>query len=430
MATKYLNDYEFEYARDKTKIFRSYCDTTFIRLQSMFVYKGLPDSIPVQWLENYLLKNGSCVIAEEKGILYALAGNAGGDLDVYYQPTQYTVANPALSLSKTYTIGKDCVYCKNDYIGCGLTPLVSRYCGLMTENFITTRLADINMRMMNLLSASDDKTQASAKQYIKDIEEGKLGVIGEAPFFDGIKLQSNSAGSGDYIVQFIELQQYIKGSLFNELGLDANYNMKREALSADEIALNDDALMPLIDEMLKERREMCSKIEEMFGVHIEVDYGSSWHANSVEKTEAAQEELGADSDVAANMTDETSLDSDTDANDSADNDLRTAVDEEAGESKAEVVDKDASQLEEPSSDEVASVVEGSEDEPEDADDTSESSSSESDTDDVSDDKTEDTESDKKDASDTSDEDGKSDDDTGDGESDDDDEKKKKKGKGC
>ena len=329
MARSNLMPFDFAYCSDKTKVFENYCKYTFTRTQSMFTYEGLPDTIPVQWLESYLQRNGSCCIAEHEGKLYALLGNAGGELDEYYQPTIYTVANPALNLSKTFKIGEDCVYCKNDYDAIGLVPLVSRYCGLMTENLLTVRISDINMRMMNLLSAPDDNTLQSTKQYLKDLEDGKLGVVGETPFFEGLKLQSKGVGNGDYMIQFIELQQYLKGSMYNELGINANFNMKREALSGQEVALNDDALMPLIDDMLKQRRAMCDELNQMFGLNVSVDYGSTWHSNVVEKQLVSEEELGADtaeSEEAAG--DESALPDDKDPNAVDEGDVSRLNDEE------------------------------------------------------------------------------------------------------
>lgn len=315
MAETKLPAFDFEFCTNKQKVFEHYCRYMFTRTQSMFVYEGLPDTIPVQWLESYLQRNGSCCIAEVDGKLYALLGNAGGEYDEYYQPTIYTVANPWLKLSKTFKIGEDCVYCRNDYDALGLNPLICRYSGLMTENLLTVRLADINMRMMNLLSAPDDNTLQSTKQYLKDLEEGKLGVVGETPFFEGLKLQSKNIGSGDYMIQFIELQQYLKGSLYNELGINANFNMKREALSGQELAMNDDALMPLIDDMLKQRRTMCDQLKEMFGIEVSVDYGSTWHSNVIEKQLVSEEELGSDTADAQEMAgDETALPDDKDAN--------------------------------------------------------------------------------------------------------------------
>lgn len=329
MASGKLMPFDFTYCSDKAKVFENYCKYTFTRTQSMFTYEGLPDTIPVQWLESYLQRNGSCCIAEHEGKLYALLGNAGGELDEYYQPTIYTVANPALNLSKSYKIGEDCVYCRNDFDAVGLVPLVSRYCGLMTENLLTVRISDINMRMMNLLSAPDDNTLQSTKQYLKDLEDGKLGVVGETPFFDGLKLQSKGVGNGDYMIQFIELQQYLKGSMYNELGINANFNMKREALSGQEVALNDDALMPLIDDMLKQRRAMCDELNQMFGLNVSVDYGSTWHSNVVEKQLISEEELGADgaeSEEAAG--DESALPDDKDPNAVDEGDVSRLNDEE------------------------------------------------------------------------------------------------------
>ena len=329
MASGNLMPFDFAYCSDKDKVFENYCKYTFTRTQSMFTYEGLPDTIPVQWLESYLQRNGSCCIAEHEGKLYALLGSAGGELDEYYQPTIYTVANPALNLSKTFKIGEDCVYCKNDYDAIGLVPLVSRYCGLMTENLLTVRISDINMRMMNLLSAPDDNTLQSTKQYLKDLEAGKLGVVGETPFFEGLKLQSKGVGNGDYMIQFIELQQYLKGSMYNELGINANFNMKREALSGQEVALNDDALMPLIDDMLKQRRAMCNELNEMFGLNVSVDYGSTWHSNVVEKQLISEDELGAtDTESEEAAGDEAALPDDKDPNAVDEGDVSRLNDEE------------------------------------------------------------------------------------------------------
>ena len=333
-----LKPFDFEYCSNKKKVFETYCNYSFVRTQSMFVYEGLPDTIPVEWLERYLQRNGSCCIAEHEGKLYALMGNAGGEYDEYYQPTKYTVANPHLGISKTYTIGEDCIYCKNDYEGIGLTPLISRYSGLMTENLLSIRISSINMRMMSLLSAPDDNTLQSTKKYLKDLEEGKLGVVGDSPFFEGVKVQPTHS-SKDYMIQYIELYQYLKGSLYNELGINANFNMKREALSSAEVALNDDALMPLIDDMLKQRRAMCDALNTMFGLNVSVDFGSSWHSNMMEKQLLGKEELGADTSDSEELAGNASaLPDDKDANsvDEEENDVSRLKEEE----KEESIDND------------------------------------------------------------------------------------------
>ena len=377
-----LPAFDFDYCKDKEKVFEHYCKYMFTRTQSMFVYEGLPDTIPVQWLEQYLQRNGSCCIAKHEGKLYALLGNAGGEYDEYYQPTIYVVANPWLNLSKTFKIGKDCVYCRNDYDAIGLNPLICRYAGLMTENLLTVRLADINMRMMNLLSAPDDNTLQSTKQYLKDLEAGKLGVVGETPFFDGLKLQSKNLGSGDYMIQFIELQQYLKGSLYNELGINANFNMKREAISGQELAMNDDALMPLIDDMLKQRRTMCDNLNQMFGLNVSVDYGSTWHSNVIEKQLVAGSDFNATQEGAEEAGgDESALPNDKDANNvgnMADN--REGVVDDSNDTR-EDSDSDVSRLNDSQETEEKDNKELETDDSEESKDNEESNDSEESTDD-------------------------------------------------
>lgn len=284
----------------------------------MFVYENLPDTIPVEYLEYYLQTAGHCCITKVKGELYALLGSPGGEYDAYYQPTKYVVANPYLDVSDTFTIGEDCVLAKSDYMGLGILPLLTRYAGLMAENVLTIRASDINMRNMFLLSAPDDDTLASAKEFVSRLEDGKLSVIADTPFFDGIRSQSTSTGNGDYMIQFIELQQYLKGSLYNELGLNANFNMKREALSGDELAMNDDALMPLIDQMLEARRKFVGEINDLYGTNISVDFGSTWHSNTIEKAIVADSEYGATSTASEELAGNEASLPDSDASQLAD----------------------------------------------------------------------------------------------------------------
>ena len=52
--------------------------------------------------------------------------------------------------------------------------------------------------------------------------------------------------------------------------------MKRERLTANEVEANTDNLYPLVDDMLKCRRLALAKINEMFGLNIEVQFNSSW----------------------------------------------------------------------------------------------------------------------------------------------------------
>mgnify|MGYP003304807851 CR=1 FL=1 len=271
-----------DYVKDKDKSIKAYMRYMIIRLQRMFKYNNLPDSIPREILEYYLLCNGTCFIAKESSRLVAFTGHCGGELDEYYRPTIYTVANPALKISKNYKIGTDGVLMRNDSMWLGLYPLMSRYASLLAENCMTIRVADIMLRVMALLTAPDDKSKLAAQAYLSKLENGELAAIAENRFLDGIKMQSPPSNNGSYLTQFIELQQYLKGSFYNEIGLNANFNMKREAIGEGESSLNEDSLLPLCEEMLRCRREDLEKVNKLFGTEITVEFDSAW-ANNIKE---------------------------------------------------------------------------------------------------------------------------------------------------
>ena len=278
-----LNLYDFN---DKERCQRNYIMYMLNRTQRLFEYKGLPDTIPQRMLEFMLQINGFACFAKHNGKLYAFYGGLGGEPDEYYRPTTCVVSNPALKFSDTFKIHENCVIVRNDSFLYGLIPLFSRYATAMVENDISFRMASINTRIEALLSAPDDATKKAAEKYLQDLEEGKLGVIAENAFLDGIKAQEVGRTMRTF-TDLIEYQQYLKASWFNEIGLNANYNMKREKLSTTESQMNNDALLPLVEDMLENRRQCIEEVNEMFGTEISVDFASSWE-NLIEEMESNQ----------------------------------------------------------------------------------------------------------------------------------------------
>ena len=260
---------------DKELAVRNYVAYMLDRTQRIFEYKGLPDTIPQRMLEFLLQVNGFACFGKCGEDLYAFYGGLGGEPDAYYRPTVCVVANPYLNFNKTFKIDEDCVIMRNDSLLYGLLPLFQRYATAMTENDISFRLSSVNTRIEFLLSAPDDATKAAAEKFLKDIEEGKQGVIASNEFLEGIKAQEVGRSMRTF-TDLIEYQQYLKASWFNEIGLNANYNMKREKLSTTESQMNNDALLPLVEDMLEQRRLALEQINEMFGTNISVDFASSW----------------------------------------------------------------------------------------------------------------------------------------------------------
>lgn len=261
---------------DKEQGVKLYVTMALCRTQSMFTYLNLPDTIPQRSLELYIQTGGSCCVAKHGEELYAFFGTMGGEPNEYFMPTKYIVANPYLNFSKEYTIHEDCVVIPNDAMYMGLMPIFRRYATQLVENDITMFVADVNSRIASLLTGNTDRDIASAEEYIKKVYQGKLGIALSTPFMEGLKAQPYGETNSKLLTDLIELQQYYKASMFNDIGLNSNYNMKRETIVSAEIELNADALFPFVDNMLYCRRLAVEEINKMFGTDIEVHLNSSW----------------------------------------------------------------------------------------------------------------------------------------------------------
>lgn len=283
----------------KSKAKYSYIATMLARLQQMFKWSGLPETIPADKLELLLMVNGFAAIAKvDGGELYAFFGGLGGVPDAYYMPTECIINNPALNFNKVCKIGSDCIVMKNDAMFQGIMPLSAKYAELLTENDITFRTMSINSRITSVISASDDRTKDAAKEYIKNVEAGELGVIGAADFFEGIRVQPTATGSRDNVIDLIEYNQYLKAQWFNDLGLQMNFNMKRERLNSDEVQLNIKGILPFAENMLRCRKEGAEKINELYGTEISVDFAGVWK-DTAEEVENVDQISGEPEEEAA-----------------------------------------------------------------------------------------------------------------------------------
>lgn len=266
----------------KGKNLAQYNNYTMAKTLSMFEWSELPETIPYFELEKLLQKHGFAFITEVEGKLYAFWGAIGGIQDAYGNPTQIIINNVALGFNKTLDIKEDGVLVHSDDCMMGLLPLITKFNSALVENDINLSMAGITSRMQTVISASDDKTKTSAENYVQKLIDGDVSVIGEAALFDGVKRQDATSSQGSAFTSLIEFHQYVKASLHNELGLNSNFNMKRERLTSGEVESVEDTLYPFIDNMMKCRLKAVELINARYETEIEVDYGSVWNKKNRE----------------------------------------------------------------------------------------------------------------------------------------------------
>ena len=254
---------------------------TITKTTNMFKWSGLPETIPEYILETMLQCYGSVIITTGKdGKLYAFKPMpAGGPKDAYGRPQTYNVVNPYINTNKQVTLGVDAVLLLNDPYKQGITPLISKYSKLMAHTELSIYNAIKWVRAMAVISA-DGQTIRSVEDYLNAIEQGEMAVVQDNSFIstgsDGMHITPFMTEVSGSLKVLLEVEQYLKASLLNEIGLNANFNMKREALNSSESALNEEALKPLIDIYKKLRDNGANEINKVFNLNVSVQYNSAW----------------------------------------------------------------------------------------------------------------------------------------------------------
>lgn len=268
------------------------CEMALRSLQ-IFEYTGLPDTIPKWALESILMTTGRACITEYENELYCYDGEFGGDPDVYYRPTRFVISNPYQNFCKNVHIGTDGVLVENDDFCMGLYPIWDRSARAITETDISIRLASILSRMQSIISATDDRTKASADEYINKVLNGEISVVMDDGLIESLHVSPYSqSGSNNLLTQLMELRTYQLNTFFNEIGIQASVNQKRENVSELEASQNADYLLPLVDNMLECRKRGMDEVNKMYGTNISVEFSPLWKKmrSSVEAKEPTEPE--------------------------------------------------------------------------------------------------------------------------------------------
>lgn len=273
--------------KNKQRLIDHFMRIFYNRTLTMFEYDGLPEELPQRQIELILQRNRFAVFPKEliKGKHYVMYGGLGFIPDGYYEPTKAILVNPFLKYNEILDIEKEwtngngkCVVIYNDSMCMGLNNLHELYASLLAENMISLRYGTINARIPSLVSADNDITKKSAEIFFDKIEKGEeYGVISGTAFFENLKTDEYGKGSDStHIKELIEEQQYLKSSWWNDLGINANFNMKRESINESEASMGELALLPLADDMLKARERGIKLLNELWGTNISVKFSSAW----------------------------------------------------------------------------------------------------------------------------------------------------------
>ena len=267
-------------------MYNYYVKTLLNRVTNMFTWENLPETIDENFLTITLFTQGRLIWTDFNGKLYALNGNYGGEPDVYYYPSQFIISNPILG-TKIVDIDKTGVLmyltdtdkmCSNGETG-GLFGLISTTAQLLADNISSINIAQRNTRLTAIVTAGNQAQKISVENAIQRMYDGEPYEVVLNDLINALKINpivESTAGGAQYIKELVELNQYILAQFYHSIGVNANYNMKRERVSGEEIAVNDECLTINVIDMLNNLQEAVQKINAMFNTNISVDFSKEW----------------------------------------------------------------------------------------------------------------------------------------------------------
>lgn len=259
---------------DKNKINSYISDYLFNNALSIFKYEGLPDNVKAVDLEKNLLRFGKILFTKWHDEFYIFSYSDTGKQNYLGEYTNFQVNNPYIQCNEIFS-DDNAVRIFNTDTHEPLINLMGMYSELLTENYISLNVKNINSRIPFLISARDSSTRQSAEIFLRQIYDGKQGIIAEQPIFDSLNVNPLSDKAND-LTQLIELNKFFYSDYFQKIGLTNLYNNIHDRISATETEFTATSIYPYVDNMKRNRDKAVEKINLMFGLSVSVEFSSSW----------------------------------------------------------------------------------------------------------------------------------------------------------
>ena len=259
---------------DKNKINFYISDYLLNNALSIFKYDGLPDNIKAVDLEKNLLRFGKILFTKWHDEFYIFSYSDTGKQNYLGEYTKFQVNNPYIQCNEIFS-NDNAVRIFNTDTHEPLINLIGMYSELLTENYISLNVKNINSRIPFLISARDSSTRQSAEIFLRQIYDGKQGIIAEQPIFDSLNVNPLSDKAND-LTQLIELNKFFYSDYFQKIGLTNLYNNIHDRISATETEFTATSIYPYVDNMKRNRDKAVEKINSMFGLSVSVEFSSSW----------------------------------------------------------------------------------------------------------------------------------------------------------
>lgn len=251
-------------------------DSLFERVMKLFVWENTGDLKPKE-IEQRLILNGHCGIANYQGELTAFYGSFYGVTKYMDEWTNYIVRCPIYTAEKK--IGTDVVVIDNNSLRNPTFELVHHYATMLAHTEVSLINCLINSRDSGGVPiASTEKQKASIKEYQNQIFNGKYGVVTDVGNL-GITYAGSDRKTQQDLIDIMETREKLIKSFYSDIGVRSAFEKRNNTVQA-EVEADTSLLLLNLADMLRCREKACEEVNKLFGtnwsVHVakEIDYGA------------------------------------------------------------------------------------------------------------------------------------------------------------
>ena len=265
---------------------------------NMFEWINLPKTVDARFIELVLFEEGKINFFEDKLIGFlALRVNESGKQNVYNEfDKKYIYANNGFRRTRNL---RNSVTIYNNYLRTPTYTTVNLYAIRLAR---VTRAIDLNIEAQKtpILITCPENQKLSLKNVYEQYKGNAPVIYTDSEFnLDSVKVLNTNA---PFVVDKLTLYKH---DLWNEvmtfLGVNNSNQDKKERLVANEVDANDEQIEQARFNMLDARKDACKKINDMFGLNIDVKFRNdnvqkAYEENKINKMFPDLKEEGAESE--------------------------------------------------------------------------------------------------------------------------------------
>lgn len=242
----------------------------YLLQKAMSVFKW---TFPKAWSSTYflytlLIRGHISIIETDKYGVICQGGHPYG-FNVFYQPTNYTIANPLLKGIINPKIDKECVVFKLEKDWRGIADLVCFYADYMALAAQGLGVNLINSKLSFLFAAENKAFAESFKKMFDKVSSGEPAVVADSKLFtaDGklkMDMLLQNVGQSFIANELLETWTTLENKFATAIGIpNANLD-KKERMIVDEVNANNFETVATVDMWFDDWKETIEKAKNMF----------------------------------------------------------------------------------------------------------------------------------------------------------------------